>query len=137
MPDRADSRVLLGGCCVSLRTSATTFCCEVDGSHVTNTSPTAHTPKSATGSTLAAPHRQDATMSRLKAETLSIRTSVEIKHLLRLAAAHERRSVASIVEILVLKYAQQYDLHTAPHPSMPPPQRPLHHEALPTDTRIL
>ncbi|MBX3670123.1 MAG: hypothetical protein KF778_17110 [Rhodocyclaceae bacterium] len=40
-------------------------------------------------------------MSRLKDESLSIRTSADIKQLLRLAAARERRSVASMVEILV------------------------------------
>lgn len=49
-------------------------------------------------------------MSRQKAETLSIRTSTEIKQLLRLAAEHERRSVASMVEILVLEYARQHGL---------------------------
>ena len=37
--------------------------------------------------------------SRLKDETLSIRTSAEIKQLLRLAADRERRSVASMIEI--------------------------------------
>ena len=42
-------------------------------------------------------------MSRLKDETLSIRTSAEIKQLLRLAAERERRSVASMIEILVLE----------------------------------
>lgn len=49
-------------------------------------------------------------MSRLKDETLSIRTSAEIKQLLRLAADRERRSVASMVEILVLEYASNHDL---------------------------
>lgn len=49
-------------------------------------------------------------MSRLKDETLSIRTSAEIKQLLRLAADRERRSVASMVEILVLEYARNHDL---------------------------
>lgn len=49
-------------------------------------------------------------MSRLKAETLSIRTSAEIKQLLRLAAERERRSVASMVEILVLEYARLHGL---------------------------
>lgn len=49
-------------------------------------------------------------MSRLKDETLSIRTSAEIKQLLRLAAERERRSVASMVEILVLEYAHAHDL---------------------------
>lgn len=49
-------------------------------------------------------------MSRLKDETLSIRTSAEIKQLLRLAAGRERRSVASMIEILVLEYARSHDL---------------------------
>lgn len=49
-------------------------------------------------------------MSRMKDETLSIRTSAEIKQLLRLAADRERRSVASMIEILVLEYARSHDL---------------------------
>ena len=53
-------------------------------------------------------------MSRLKDETLSIRTSAEIKQLLRLAADRERRSVASMIEILVLEYARTYDLKPDP-----------------------
>lgn len=52
-------------------------------------------------------------MSRLKDETVCIRTSAEIKQLLRLAAERERRSVASMVEILVLEYARQNALSTA------------------------
>lgn len=49
-------------------------------------------------------------MSRLKDETLSIRTSAEIKQLLRLAAERERRSVASMMEILVVEYARTHGL---------------------------
>jgi hypothetical protein len=49
-------------------------------------------------------------MSRLKDETLSIRTSSEIKQLVRMAADAERRSVASMIEILVLEYARVHDL---------------------------
>ena len=49
-------------------------------------------------------------MSRLKDETLSIRTSLEIKQLLRLAAEREHRSVASMVEVLVLAYAREHQL---------------------------
>lgn len=49
-------------------------------------------------------------MSRLKDETLSIRTSSDIKQLLRIAAAHERRSVASMIEILILDYARAHNL---------------------------
>jgi len=57
-------------------------------------------------------------MSRLKDETLSIRTSAEIKQLLRLAAERERRSVASMIEILVLEYARQHGLPTAASQAM-------------------
>lgn len=49
-------------------------------------------------------------MSRLKKETLSIRTSLEIKQLLRLAAEREHRSVASMIEVLVLAYARKNHL---------------------------
>ena len=49
-------------------------------------------------------------MKRLKDETLSIRTSADIKQLLKLAAAREHRSVASMVEVLVLAYAQEHGL---------------------------
>ena len=52
-------------------------------------------------------------MKRLKDETLSIRTSEDIKQLLKLAAAREHRSVASMVEVLVLAYAQQHGLEAA------------------------
>ena len=56
-------------------------------------------------------------MSRLKAETLSIRTTDEIKQLLRLAAERERRSVASMIEILVLEYARAHDLQLESAPT--------------------
>jgi uncharacterized protein (DUF1778 family) len=49
-------------------------------------------------------------MPRLKDETLSIRISSEIKQILRQAAAHEHRSVASMVEVLVLAFARKHDL---------------------------
>ena len=49
-------------------------------------------------------------MSLLKDETLSIRTSLEIKQLVRMAAERERRSVSSMIEILVLYYARQHNL---------------------------
>ncbi len=58
-------------------------------------------------------------MSRLKDETLSIRTSAEIKQLLRLAADRERRSVASMIEIMVLEYAQTHDLKAQPAEQKP------------------
>lgn len=49
-------------------------------------------------------------MPRLKDETLSIRTSAEVKQLLRLAAEREHRSVASMLEVLILNYAQAHGL---------------------------
>ncbi|KPX34624.1 MULTISPECIES: hypothetical protein [Pseudomonas syringae group] len=53
-------------------------------------------------------------MKPLKDETLSIRTSADIKQLLRLAAEREHRSIASMVEVLILTYAQQHDLKADP-----------------------
>ena len=49
-------------------------------------------------------------MSRLKNETLTLRTTAEIKSLLRQAAEREHRSLASMVEVLVLKYANGHQL---------------------------
>ena len=49
-------------------------------------------------------------MSSPKDETLSIRTSADVKQLLRLAAGKERRSIASMVEVLILEYAKQHGL---------------------------
>ncbi|WP_122671585.1 hypothetical protein [Pseudomonas viridiflava] len=49
-------------------------------------------------------------MKRSKDETLSIRTSSDIKQLLRIAAERERRSIASMIEVLILKYAQEQGL---------------------------
>ncbi|MDR7296632.1 hypothetical protein J2X16_001979 [Pelomonas aquatica] len=56
-------------------------------------------------------------MSRLKDETLSIRTSAEIKQLLRLAADRERRSVASMIEILVLDSCRRWQTNARPSTS--------------------
>lgn len=49
-------------------------------------------------------------MKPLKDETLSIRTSADIKQLLRMAADRERRSIASMMEVLILNYAQEHGL---------------------------
>jgi uncharacterized protein (DUF1778 family) len=49
-------------------------------------------------------------MKRLKDETLSIRTSSEVKELLRMAAEREHRSIASMIEVLILAYADQHGL---------------------------
>lgn len=45
-------------------------------------------------------------MPRAKSETLTLRTTPQIKELLRSAAEREHRSVASMVEFLVLRYAK-------------------------------
>lgn len=52
-------------------------------------------------------------MPRQKNETLTIRTTAEIKALLRQAAEHEHRSLASMVEVLVRDYAQRAKLQPA------------------------
>lgn len=49
-------------------------------------------------------------MKRLKDETLSIRTSSDVKRLLRMAAEREHRSIASMMEVLILAYAQKHGL---------------------------
>lgn len=49
-------------------------------------------------------------MRRPKDETLSIRTSADIKQLLRMAAEKEHRSIASMLEVLILNYAQEHGL---------------------------
>jgi len=52
-------------------------------------------------------------MARTKNEVLTIRTTAEVKALLKLAAERERRSAASMVEVLVLEYAKAHDLEAA------------------------
>ncbi len=49
-------------------------------------------------------------MKRPKDETVSIRTSADIKQLLRMAAEKEHRSIASMMEVLILNYAQEHGL---------------------------
>ena len=49
-------------------------------------------------------------MSRQKNETLTIRTTAEIKDLLRQAADREHRSLASMIEVLVMEYAKKAKL---------------------------
>ena len=46
-------------------------------------------------------------MPRHKSETLSIRTTAEIKDLIRQAADRDHRSVASMLEVLVMAHADQ------------------------------
>ncbi|WP_439671101.1 hypothetical protein AEMCBJ_00025 [Cupriavidus necator] len=52
-------------------------------------------------------------MKRPKDETLSIRTSADVKQLLRMAAEKEHRSIASMMEVLILSYAQEHGLKVA------------------------
>lgn len=56
-------------------------------------------------------------MARNKKVSISIRTTPEIKELIRLGAERERRSIASMIEALVVNYARQHNLmpvHGAP-----------------------
>jgi hypothetical protein len=48
-----------------------------------------------------------------KNETLSIRTSAEIKLLLRLAAEREHRSISSMLEVLIREHASKIGLTVA------------------------
>ncbi|MDG5501667.1 hypothetical protein [Marinobacter sp. BGYM27] len=49
-------------------------------------------------------------MTRVKDETLSFRTSKEIKQLLKAAAEKEHRSQSSMMEVLILEYAKRHEL---------------------------
>lgn len=49
-------------------------------------------------------------MARTKNEVLTIRTTAEVKALLKQAADRERRSAASMIEVLVLDYANAHGL---------------------------
>ena len=59
-------------------------------------------------------------MKRPKDETLSIRTSADIKQLLRMAAEKERRSIASMMEVLILNYAKEHGLKADAVQEKPP-----------------
>ena len=54
-------------------------------------------------------------MARTKNEVLTIRTTAEVKALLKLAAERERRSAASMVEVLVLDYVEAHGLTIHEH----------------------
>ena len=55
----------------------------------------------------------------MKYETLSIRTTAEIKQLAKQVAEREHRSVASMIEVLVLSYAKQHGLSCTPPTANP------------------
>lgn len=80
------------------------------GSHLAQIPDCSLVPTCIKGSTFAIHGFVRSDMSRIKNETLSIRTSMEIKRLLRLAAEREHRSVASMIEVLVLAYAKENHL---------------------------
>jgi uncharacterized protein (DUF1778 family) len=61
-------------------------------------------------------------MKRLKDETLSIRTSADIKQLLRMAAEKEHRSIASMMEVLILNYAREHGLNVVEQPAGQKPE---------------
>lgn len=48
-----------------------------------------------------------------KTETLNLRVSLNLKKVLRLAAANEHRSMANMVEYLVLNYCAENNLQTS------------------------
>ena len=49
-------------------------------------------------------------MSKIKDETITIRTTQEVKDLLRLAAERDHRSIASMLEVLILAHAEKTSL---------------------------
>lgn len=53
-------------------------------------------------------------MARNKKVSISIRTTAEIKELMRLSAERECRSIASMIEALVVNYARQHKLMPVP-----------------------
>ena len=55
-------------------------------------------------------------MKQPKDETISIRTSATIKSVLKVAAEREHRSLASMIEVLVLDYANKHGLQTSIDP---------------------
>ena len=55
-------------------------------------------------------------MPRNKCETLSIRTTADIKDLIRQAAEREHRSVASMLEVLVMAHAEQAGIKASTKP---------------------
>jgi uncharacterized protein (DUF1778 family) len=55
-------------------------------------------------------------VARTKNEVLTIRTTAEVKSLLKLAAEREHRSAASMFEVLVLEYAETHGLQASDLP---------------------
>lgn len=55
-------------------------------------------------------------MARTKNEVLTIRTTSEVKALLKLAAEREHRSAASMIEVLVLDYSERNGVRVTAQP---------------------
>lgn len=55
-------------------------------------------------------------MPRNKNETLTLRTTNEVKELLRLAAEKDHRSMASMIEVLIRDHARRTKLRPAGSP---------------------
>ncbi|MCU1734368.1 MULTISPECIES: hypothetical protein [unclassified Pseudomonas] len=53
-------------------------------------------------------------LKRPKNQTLTIRTTADMKHLLRMSAEKEHRSTISMMEVLMLNYAQEHGLKVDP-----------------------
>ncbi len=52
-------------------------------------------------------------MSERKTEVVNLRMSPRVKELLRLAAAHERRTLSNMLEVLIEDYCRAKDLSQA------------------------
>lgn len=52
-------------------------------------------------------------MSERKTEVVNLRMSPRVKELLRLAAAHERRTLSNMLEVLIEDYCQAKELTLA------------------------
>jgi hypothetical protein len=55
-------------------------------------------------------------MSERKTEVVNLRMAPRVKELLRLAAAHERRTLSNMLEVLIEDYCQAKGLELSPGP---------------------
>lgn len=58
-----------------------------------------------------------------KTETLNLRVSPELKELVRLAAAHDHRTIANFIELLVREHCDRLDFGTGREPGEQPASR--------------
>lgn len=59
-------------------------------------------------------------MQTLKTVTLTVRLTPEVKATLREAAAHERRSLANMLEVMIRAYSDHPDARSGQDRSLPP-----------------